>query len=378
MSAQRWSSSSARTNISGHWVRDRSTLLMFVSICLITAIFAVDTFVHLEFAVAVLYGCVVLISAMSRDKSAVILTGVGCSALTVLSLVLVHRIMFPDAAILRAFMSLAAIAITTNLSLRNISTRERLAVIELQRKNLARFFSPQLVDEIATIDTPLSVYRNQRAAVLFVDMVGFTDYASSRSPEEVITLLRDLQSILGDRVIANNGMIDKFLGDGLIAAFGLPNAGAHDVTDAVRCALEMISSVERWNRQRIRAGEQPLRVAIGIHHGQVVQGEIGGESRLELTVVGDTVNVASRVESLCRELHFDLLVTAAVIAELNAEGSVALAKSFVDLGPHMLRGRTAPIRLSGLQGGLEKQRHGHDRLLVRSRNLTFNDGLSRG
>jgi class 3 adenylate cyclase len=351
-------------------------LLRLSAICLVIAIFVVDTFVRLEFAVAVLYVVVVLIMSMSRDRSAVILAGLGCSALTVLSLVLVHRMAFPDAAILRASMSLAAIAITTILTLRNLSAGERLAVIESQRKNLARFFSPQLVDELAAIDTPLSVTRNQPAAVMFADIVGFTDYASNRSPEEVIALIRDLQSILGSRVFANNGMIDKFLGDGLIAVFGLPHPGAHDVADAVQCALDILREVDRWNRQRTRAGEQPLRIAVGIHYGHVVQGDIGGESRLELTVVGDTVNVASRVESHCRNLGFDLLITAAVIAELHAEGSVVLAERFVDLGLHTLRGRTTPISLSGLRGRPNLQKFGHGKPIACSQNLTFNDGAA--
>lgn len=373
MSVQRWTNGRTGVKASRRRDKDRGRLQMLAAVCLIIAVFVVDTFVRLEFAVAVLYVIVVSITAMSRDKSAAILAGVGCAALTVLSLVLVHRLVFPDAAVLRASMSLAAIAITTILTLRNISTRERLAKTESQRKNLARFLPPQLVDEFAAIDTPLSVIRNQPAAVLFADMVGFTNYASSRSPEEVIVLLRDLQSILGSCVSANNGMIDKFLGDGLIAVFGLPHPGAHDVTDAVRCAFSTLSEVERWNRQRVRGGEQPLRIAIGIHYGPVVQGNIGGESRLELTVVGDTVNVVSRVESHCRKLGFDLLITAAVIAQLHIEGNAALAESFIDLGHHKLRGRTTPISLAGFRAGLRVQKLGQGRQIVRSENLAFND-----
>lgn len=335
------------------------------AISLIIAVFVVDTFVNLEFAVAVLYVVVVLITASSHKKSSVVFAGMGCSALTVLSLVLVHRVMLPDTAILRASMSLAAIAITTFLTLRNISAGERLAMIESQRRNLARFFSPQLVDELAAIDTPLSVTRKQPAAVLFADMVGFTNYASRRSPEEVIALLRDLQNILGNRVFANNGMIDKFLGDGLLAVFGLPHPGGLDGTNAVRCAIDILNEVEGWNRERMRAGERSIRIAIGVHYGHVVQGDIGGEGRLELTVVGDTVNVASRVESYCRELGLDLLITEAVVAELHAEGSVALADGFIDLGTHTLRGRTTPISLLGLQGGRKTQNCGHDGFLAR-------------
>ncbi|MGX1100341.1 adenylate/guanylate cyclase domain-containing protein [Amorphus sp. MBR-141] len=330
------------------WRHSRAFLLLPAA-CATAAIFMIDTFIRLEFAVAVLYVVVVLTVALSRKPAWVVLAAVGCVALTVLSWLLVHRLMFPDTAVLRASMSLAAIGITTFLSLRNLSAGERLASIERQRANLARFFPPQLVDELAEANTPLAIIRNSPAAILFADMVGFTAYASDRSPEEVIALLRNLQSVFGRRIFANNGMIDKFLGDGLIAVFGLPMAGPHDVTDAVLCGLGILEDINSWNRRRVKTGEQPVRVAIGIHHGTVVQGDIGGEGRLELTVVGDTVNVASRVEACCRDLGSPLLLTAPVVAELHAEGSAALAARFAKLGPHTLRGRPAPIVLWGIQ-----------------------------
>jgi hypothetical protein len=98
-------------------------------------------------------------------------------------------------------MSLAAICITTFLAFKNISTNERLRAAERQRANLARFFSPQRVDQLMEIDTPLSVARRQPAAVLFVDMVGFTAYCCKLTPDEVIARLRDLQALLSASVL---------------------------------------------------------------------------------------------------------------------------------------------------------------------------------
>jgi len=150
---------------------------------------------------------------------------------------------------------------------------------------------------------------------------------------------------LGDSVFSNHGSIDKFLGDGLMAFFGPPLTSVRDATNAATCALEMVQSIDRWNEQHAQACHQSVRIAVGVHYGEVVQGDIGSDKRLELTVIGDTVNVASRVEAHCRALDASVLVTEALVDALAAEGSLQLAKAFVDEGLHMLRGRTEPIRL---------------------------------
>ena len=89
-------------------------------------------------------------------------------------------------------------------------------------------------------------------------------------------------------------------GPGLLAVFGAPVPGPRDATNAARCALDMLASIDRWNEHEHRSGDAAIRVAVGIHFGDVVQGDIGSEKQLELTVLGDTVNVASRVEGCCR------------------------------------------------------------------------------
>ena len=111
----------------------------------------------------------------------------------------------------------------------------------------------------------------------------------------------------------------------------------------------MLRSIDAWSEQRLRSGELVIRVAIGIHHGPIAQGDVGSDSRLELTVVGDTVNIASRVEAFCRTLDAEILVTASFVEALLAEGSGKLAATFDDLGSHMLRGRAEPIHLYGLR-----------------------------
>lgn len=312
-------------------------------------VFIIDTLSPYEFAVAVLYVFVLLIAAAYLDRRSVLVSAAGCSALIILSFILVHFPALQYTAILRAAVGLAAIGITTLLALQNMSANERLGTIQRQRANLARYFSPQLVDELAEMDMPLSLTRYQPATILFVDMVGFTAYCADLEPDEVIAFLRNLQSLLSRTVFSYNGIIDKFLGDGLMAVFGPPLPSSIDATNAARCAFKILQSVADWNRQRERLGQTTIRLAIGIHHGPIVQGNIGSESRLELTVVGGVVNTASRVEAYSRTVGYDLLVTAPFIEMLRAEGSQGLALRFTDLDQHSIRGHDKPIHLYGFK-----------------------------
>lgn len=225
----------------------------------------------------------------------------------------------------------------------------RMREVERERANLARFFSPQLVDHMISIEKPLSSDRYQAASVLFVDMVGFTTFCAENMPRTVIDMLRELLSILSQQVFANDGTIDKFLGDGLMAVFGSPVPGPFDCTNAIRCALSMQNAVAEWNLRANRSDEGAIRVAIGIHSGHVIIGDIGSEHRLEFAVLGDTVNIASRVEGKCRSLAASILVTGEVMAAVEAEGGRDVAKDFEDMGEQQLRGRRSSVRLYGVK-----------------------------
>ena len=327
----------------------RFPLLPLAAAALAIGIFIFDTLSPLQFAVAVLYVVVVFMAATYYQRRGVVLAAGACGVLTVLSYLLAHGFTLEGTAPDRSLVSLAAIGITTFLALRYVSAQERLRRTERQRANLARFFSPQRVDQLMEIDTPLSVARYQPAAVLFVDMVGFTAYCSTMAPDAVIAMLRNLMALLSASVFSHEGTIDKFLGDGLLAVFGAPMPSPRDATDAVRCALDMLYSVDRWNEHDQRSGDAAIRVAVGIHYGDVVQGDIGSDKQLELTVLGDTVNIASRVEGCCRSLDAAVLVTKSLVDALHSEGSDDLASRFSDQGRHTLRGRAEPVHLYGVK-----------------------------
>lgn len=224
------------------------------------------------------------------------------------------------------------------------------AAMERERTNLARYFSPNMVEEFSNNDEPLTQIKTQNVAVLFVDIIGFTTYANARDADEVITSLREFHGLMEKCVFDNHGTLDKFLGDGLMATFGTPFEGENDAQNCYACAQAMVTSVDQWNRERKANGREPLKIGIGIHYGPCVLGDIGGENRLEFAVIGDTVNLASRVEAKTRELKVDIAMTKALSNKLNGslEASKEKAFSVKEYDNQQIRGITEPITLIGV------------------------------
>lgn len=210
---------------------------------------------------------------------------------------------------------------------RELARREVAA--ERQRAGLARYFSPNMIDElVASADGPGQV-RAQSVAVLFIDIVGFTRLAESQAPEAVIALLRDFDARVTTTVFEHRGTLDKFLGDGAMATFGTPRAGPRDATNAAACAIALLGAVASMNEARRSRGEEPVSVGIGVHYGPVVVGDVGDERRLEFAVVGDTVNVASRLERSTRRLGTALLVSEALVEAMRREDAESVPASVV-------------------------------------------------
>jgi class 3 adenylate cyclase len=330
-------------------VRTRTFGLRGAGAAMLTAvIFVCDTFSRLEFAVAVMYVGVISIVALYNSRRCIVGVSVICAGLTIASYLCTHGLDLSDTAPVRSAVSLAAICLVSGLSLKQHSANALLRKAERERSNLARFFSPQRTERIIAADVPFSIATRRPAAVLFVDMIGFTTFCAKAPPETVIATLREFLAILSESVFAYNGTIDKFLGDGLLAVFGSHNTDSTDATNAVACALDMIRATDEWNARTARTGGELVRVAIGIHYGDVIQGDVGSDRQLEFTVVGDTVNVASRVESYCRQLQTTLLVTDALMGLLRSEGALHLACDLTDRGKHRLRGRSEETQLFGI------------------------------
>lgn len=192
------------------------------------------------------------------------------------------------------------------------------ASLERERANLSRYFSPNVVEQLSQNDEPLKQVRSEHVAVMFIDIVGFTELSAGRDPREVIELLRGFHGRMEREVFRHGGTLDKYLGDGLMATFGTPAAGEQDATNALQCARGMCASLTRWNTERRRAGEPEIRIGIGLHYGEVVLGDIGA-NRLEYAVIGSAVNIASRLETLTRSLDAGIAMSADMHAQVAAE-----------------------------------------------------------
>ena len=192
------------------------------------------------------------------------------------------------------------------------------AGIERERTNLARYFSPNVVDQLSANDEPLTRVHTQDVAVLFADIVGFTTYADGRDPAEVIGTLRQFHERMEREVFRHGGTLDKYLGDGLMATFGTPFTGDSDALNALRCAKGMIASIDELNRERSRRNEPPIKASVGLHYGEVVLGDIG-LNRLEFAVIGTTVNAASRLEALTREFGCAIIASDALVQRARTE-----------------------------------------------------------
>lgn len=195
------------------------------------------------------------------------------------------------------------------------------ASLERERTNLARYFSPNVVEELSQNDEPLKQIRTQEIAVLFVDIVGFTAFAAEKSPEDVIHTLRAFHKRMEAEVFRHHGTLDKYLGDGLMATFGTPVAGDRDASNALACAQAMAKAMAAWNRERSAAGEPQITASFGLHYGPAVLGDLGGDNRLEFAVIGNTVNVASRVEAMTRSLGVQIAMTAEMAQKVLDESN---------------------------------------------------------
>jgi adenylate cyclase len=222
----------------------------------------------------------------------------------------------------------------------------RRTAAERARGNLARYFSPTLVDILAERDEPFGPIRRQNLAVLFADIVGFTSLTEGMPPEDVVSLLRQFHERMTEQIFACGGTVEKYVGDAIVAVFGVPAESALDAGNALKCADGMLATLDRWNEARGLAGEPVLSMGIGVNYGPAVVGDVGSEHGMSFTVIGDTVNTASRLQSLTRVLNTPLLVGAAVIeaARQNADDQVETVLGRLRPGgEQVLRGRNRAV-----------------------------------
>ncbi|MEQ1666745.1 MAG: adenylate/guanylate cyclase domain-containing protein, partial [Bdellovibrionales bacterium] len=191
--------------------------------------------------------------------------------------------------------------------------------------------------------------KTREAVVFFSDIRGFSSFTEKNSPQVVVAMLNEYFTLMVDIVEKHHGIVDKFIGDSIMAVWGAPKRKVDDVSNAIMSCLNMRKSLADLNIKRAKKNLFPLKIGMGLHYGYVVSGIIGSEQRMEYTVIGNAVNVASRIESITKEYDTDLLVSQEIVDK-------AIGKFIFEMaGTAEVRGIEKPVNLYKVMGYIDEK-----------------------
>jgi len=315
-------------------------------------------------AVSVAIGFMLLTHVALRLQPRLLLLFAGGVLVGWLSLLAVTR----DGTILRQELPLAAASSFASfvcwLLVRDHNAQlERAVASDRRHRNLARFFPPSVLTELQASSLSLSLDR-RRVAIMFLDLRAFTRYSETALPDDVAELVASYRELVTKVVFEHGGVIDKFLGDGIMVEFGHPYTAADDANRAFKCAMSLQDKLAKWADVRRLSGKSALSAGIGLHIGVVVAGILHSASHDEFTLFGDAVNVAQRLERLCKSLDASLVISLDVAMSANV-GDPALRRMIEDRV--ILEGRECPVdvlylpRTADEQNPMRMVREGDDR-----------------
>ena len=221
---------------------------------------------------------------------------------------------------------------------------EKKRLRDVQKELVRRFATPEVAADLQQSGFALGG-RNIRATVMFTDIRGFTALSAAQPPDETIELLNTYYTLMFDAISGQRGVVNQMIGDGLMAVFGAPLPLDDAPLAAVRAALDMIEMIELLNVERGAAGKAPLAIGIGIASGEMIAGYTGTQRRATYTCVGDTVNLAARLEAHTKEAQRAILVDRATLESLPPDVQVEV------LGPVGLKGITPDIEVFAVECG---------------------------
>jgi adenylate cyclase len=218
------------------------------------------------------------------------------------------------------------------LMIEDISTEKRV------KATMARYMDPTIAARMMeSRDGGLLGGQSSLATVMFTDIRGFTPIAEQLGAQGTVTFLNEYFTLMVDVIAAEGGMLDKFIGDAIMAAFGLPAPHDDDEDRAVRAAIAMIQACHRYSHERTARGQLPVDMGIGLHTDMVVSGNIGSAKRMDYTLIGDGVNVASRLESACKQYSARILISDATYSRLRGVYRIR------DIDKVIVKGKTQPV-----------------------------------
>ncbi len=221
----------------------------------------------------------------------------------------------------------------TLIMVEDISTEKRM------KSTMSRYMDPGLADQLLDGGEDILGGRDLVATILFSDVRGFTTLTEELGAQGTVTLLNDYFTIMVDCISQEGGMLDKFIGDAIMAAFGVPIAHDDDEDRGVRTAINMLTSLAEWNKERIANGQLPVDMGVGLNTDNIVSGNIGSPKRMDYTMIGDGVNLAARLESACKQYRAKILISEHTYAKLRGTYRVR------DIDEVIVKGKTKAVRV---------------------------------
>ncbi len=217
------------------------------------------------------------------------------------------------------------------IMIEDISSEKRM------KSTMSRYMDPGVADQLLAGGDDVLGGQDLVATLLFSDIRGFTTLTEALGAQGTVSLLNDYFTIMVDCITKEEGMLDKFIGDAIMAAFGVPISHDDDEDRAMRAAISMLTSLEAWNTERKKQGQLPVYMGIGLNTDKIVSGNIGSPKRMDFTMIGDGVNLAARLESACKAYSAKLLISEYTVAKLKGTYQIR------DVDNIIVKGKTEPV-----------------------------------
>ena len=219
----------------------------------------------------------------------------------------------------------------TLIMIEDISDEKRM------KSTMSRYMDPGIADQLLGDGTDVMGGQATTATILFSDIRGFTTITESLGAQGTVALLNEYFEIMVDAIAEQGGMLDKFIGDAIMAAFGIPVAHEDDEDRGVRAGINMIKRLWEWNEQREIEGKMPVDMGLGLNTDSVVSGNIGSSKRMDYTMIGDGVNLAARLESACKQYSARILISDYTFQKLKGTYQIRYIDDVV------VKGKTEPV-----------------------------------
>jgi adenylate cyclase len=205
------------------------------------------------------------------------------------------------------------------------------------KSTMSRYIDPGIADQLMSSGTDIMGGQETEATVLFSDVRSFTTITEALGAQGTVALLNEYFDIMVEAITEQGGMVDKFIGDAIMAGFGIPMAHEDDEDRSVRAGINMIKRLWDWNSQREGRGQMPIDMGLGINTDKLVSGNIGSSKRMDYTMIGDGVNLAARLESACKSYSAKILISEFTYRKLKGTYQIRYIDDVI------VKGKTEPV-----------------------------------